>query len=130
MAQPRQHGDAKYRDCNDPSRLRDAQLRRAVAHFGATHRDVPRHVMPAREDGRISALSRVRDKNDRPGKRESPIRNDRGTQGACQPPELGGRIRRKEPAIDEEEEGKPGGPGLERQLEMRDLRSLDLVVEK
>jgi hypothetical protein len=75
MAQPHQHGEAKYRDCADPSRLqgsmyvRQARLRRAVAHQlceRLTYGDMPWHVMLVREGGCVGTLSPMCDHNKRP----------------------------------------------------------------
>lgn len=76
---------------------------------------MPRHVMPARKGGRIETLCRVCDHDERPDGTGRPFREDPGTQGARQPPELAAvRVRRRDGGVDQEEQEGRDDPDLER----------------
>ena len=85
--------------------------------------------MLVREGGRVDALSRVCDYNDRPPKMDKPIRKDPGTDRMREPPErLRTRTwRRGNRDVDLQEEEGCRDPDLEREFEMRDFRSLGLI---
>ena len=87
--------------------------------------------MACTRGGRVDALSRVYGYSDRPTKMEKPIRKDPGTNRTREPPErLGMRTRiwlRGDRGVDLEEKEGCHDPDLEREFEMRDLRSLGLI---
>jgi len=93
-----------------------------------THRNVPRHVVLACEGGGVYALRCVNDAYERPNGGEECGWEDVVSEGAREPPEVGRRVFRDGRGVDQEEEERAGGPDLERQFEVRDLRGFDLYA--
>jgi len=133
MAQPDQHGHAKDRGEADPSRLRNHKVkiqasisRQQQKKKCSTNRDVPWHVVLARERGRISALRDVHDAHERPHGGENRVREGVVAEDAREPPKVARRVLRDARGVRQEEEEGGRGPDLERHFEVCDLRRFDL----
>jgi hypothetical protein len=93
---------------------------------GLTDRDVPWHVVLARERGRINALRDVHDAHERPHSGEKRVREGVVAEDAREPPKVARRVLRDARGVHQEEEQGGRGPDLERDFEVCNLRGFDL----
>lgn len=81
------------------------------------------------EGKRIYTLPGVNDAHQRPNGGEECSWEGVVSEGAREPPKVGRRVFRDGRGVDQKKEERAGGPDLERQFKVRDLRGFDLLSQ-
>ena len=81
------------------------------------------------EGKRIYTLPGVNDAHQRPNGGEECSWESVVSEGAREPPKVGRRVFRDGRGVDQKQEERAGGPDLERQFKVRDLRGFDLLSQ-